>query len=111
MLRLYLYNTMAGHYIEDYQCYTDKSVEEEATMQFLNRDGTLSRSGQTTDTMKRASAPGNWLVHTISCAGDLFAYVHAFTLDVFHHASAAARGHSAASTRVVTSSNCVVCCS
>ena len=80
-------------------------------MQFLNRDGTLSRSGQTIDTVKRDSADSNWLVHTISCADDLIACAHAFTLAVLHHTSAAARGLSVALTRIVTSDTFVVCCS
>jgi hypothetical protein len=79
-------------------------------MQFLNRDGTLSRSGQTTDMMNRDGAHRNWLAHSINCADYLIACVHAYTLDVLHPASAVAREHSVASTRIVTSSNFMVCC-
>ena len=101
----------AGHYIEVHRCYTGIVAKEEATMQFLNRDGTLSRLGQTTDTMNHNGAASSWLAYTTRCADDLIACIHAFTLDVLHHTSAAARGLSVASTRVVTSDTFVVCCS
>jgi hypothetical protein len=98
IFRLYLCSTvMLTKYIEHGRYNIHRLTEEEATMQILNRDGTLSKERLPTETTNGDSA-GN--------RSDLLARVRAFT-----RASAATRGHPVLSKSFVASDNFMVCCS
>jgi hypothetical protein len=101
----------AGHYIEDNQYYTETSVEEQATMQILNRDGTLSHRWQPTDRADSAAADDRYLAMRNNHRNALVAEVRAFTRDVLHHTSATSCAHQAVAKHVVAAANFVVCCS